>query len=96
MDGRTNRRTDRRQTDRCFQYTFTLTQNHEEIKNHPEHVSNIRSFFDLYNWAGIALTKQSSLKQIISTMTIITKIMPVQKKLRKSIENLIKLLQLSY
>ena len=53
MDGRTNRPTDRRQTDRCFQYTFTLTQNHEEIKNHPEHVSNIRSFFDLYNWAGI-------------------------------------------
>ena len=42
------------------------------------------------------VTKQSSLKQIISTMTIITKIMPVQKKLRKSIENLIKLLQLSY
>ena len=35
--------------DRCFQYAFTLTKHHEEIKNHPKRVSNIRQFLDLYN-----------------------------------------------
>ena len=36
-----------------FQYGFTLTQHHKEIKNHLERVSNVKSFFYLYNWAGI-------------------------------------------
>ena len=39
--------------DRCFQYAFTLTKHHEEIKNHPKRVSNIRQFLDLFNWTGI-------------------------------------------
>ena len=38
---------------KCFQYPFTLTQHHGEIKNHPENVSNIKLFLDLYNWIGI-------------------------------------------
>ena len=38
---------------RCFQYAFTPSQHHEEIKNHPEGVSNIKSFIDLQNWHGI-------------------------------------------
>ena len=39
--------------DRCFRYDFALTQQHEEIKNHPEQISNIKSFIDLYNWDGM-------------------------------------------
>ena len=35
--------------DRCFQYDFALTQQHNEIKNHLEQTSNIKSFKDLYN-----------------------------------------------
>ena len=35
--------------DRCFQYVFSLTQCHKEIKNHPEQVSKNKPFLNLYN-----------------------------------------------
>ena len=34
---------------RGFQYAFLLTQHYKEIKNHPERLSNIKIYFDLYN-----------------------------------------------
>ena len=39
--------------DRCFQYSFALTHYHKEVKNHPEHMSNITPFLSLYNSSGI-------------------------------------------
>ena len=35
--------------DRCFQYTFALTQHYKEIKKHPEQVSNIKPLLHQYN-----------------------------------------------
>ena len=39
--------------DRCFQYAVTVALNHEQIKGHPERVSNIKPFIDQYNWNEI-------------------------------------------
>ena len=39
--------------DKCFQYSMTAALNHQEIRNHPERISNIKPFFDKYNWKGI-------------------------------------------
>ena len=36
--------------DNCFQYALTVALNHEQIKSHPERISNIKSFIDQYNW----------------------------------------------
>ena len=33
--------------DKCFQYAITVPLNHEQIKSHPERISNIKSFTDL-------------------------------------------------
>ena len=38
---------------RLFQYAFTITHQHKEIKNHPEQKSIMKLFIDLYNWNGI-------------------------------------------
>ena len=38
---------------KCFQYSITVALNHQEIENHPERISNIKSFIDKYNWKGI-------------------------------------------
>ena len=38
---------------KCFQYSITVALNHENIENHPERISNIKSFIDQYNWKGI-------------------------------------------
>ena len=37
----------------CFQYALTATLNHQNIRNHPERISNIKPFIDEYNWEGI-------------------------------------------
>ena len=37
--------------DKCFQYALTV--NYKQIKNHPERISNIKSFIDQYNWKEI-------------------------------------------
>ena len=36
--------------DKCFQYSITVALNHQNIENHPERISNIKSFIDQYNW----------------------------------------------
>ena len=32
--------------DKCFQYSITVALNHQNIKNHPERISNIKPFID--------------------------------------------------
>ena len=39
--------------DKCFQYSITVTLNHQEIENHSERILNIKPFIDKYNWKGI-------------------------------------------
>ena len=36
-----------------FQYSIVVALNHQNIENHPERISNIGIFTDLYNWEGI-------------------------------------------
>ena len=36
--------------DKCFQYTITVALNHEQIKSHPERISNIKPFIDQCDW----------------------------------------------
>ena len=40
--------------DKCLQYAFTTALNNEQIKSHPEKISNIKSFIDQYDWKGIS------------------------------------------
>ena len=39
--------------DKCFQHVLTVVLNYEQIKNHPERISNIKPFIDQYNWKEI-------------------------------------------
>ena len=39
--------------DKCFQYALTVALNYEQIKDHPERISNIKLFLDKYNWKEI-------------------------------------------
>ena len=39
--------------DKCFQYSITAALNHQEIRNHPERISNIKPYVHNYNWTGI-------------------------------------------
>ena len=39
--------------DKCFQYAVTLALNLDNIVNHPERVSKIKSFIEKYNWEDI-------------------------------------------
>ena len=39
--------------DKCFQYSISVTLNHQNIENHPERISNIKPFIDQYNWEDI-------------------------------------------
>ena len=36
--------------DKCFQYTLVFALSHEQLKNHPERISKIKSFIDQHNW----------------------------------------------
>ena len=38
---------------KCFQYAITVALNIEQIKSHPERISNIKPFIDSYNWKEI-------------------------------------------
>ena len=38
---------------KCFQYSITVALNHQNIENHPERISNIKTFINQYNWDGI-------------------------------------------
>ena len=39
--------------DKLFQYVVTVTLNYEDIESHPERVSNIKPFINIYNWKEI-------------------------------------------
>ena len=39
--------------DKCFQYAVTVALIHEQIKSHPERISNIKTFTDQYKWKEI-------------------------------------------
>ena len=38
---------------KCFQYSITVALHHQDIKNHPERITNIGFHVGLYNWEGI-------------------------------------------
>ena len=38
---------------KCFQCSITVALNHENIENHPERISNIKSFINQYNLEGL-------------------------------------------
>ena len=44
--------------DNQFQYAIIAALNYKQIKNHPERISNLRSFIDQYNWKGINFPSQ--------------------------------------
>ena len=37
----------------CFMYAITIALNHQEIRHHPERISNLIPFISKYNWDGI-------------------------------------------
>ena len=47
--------------DNYFQYAFTVALNHEQIKSHPERISNIKPFSDQYNWKEISFPTSRNL-----------------------------------
>ena len=44
---------------KCFQYAVTLALNLDNIDNHPERISKIKSFIDQYNWKDINFSSTS-------------------------------------
>ena len=40
--------------DNCFQYAITVALDYQNINNHPERISNIKSFINKYNWKEIS------------------------------------------
>ena len=45
---------------RCFQYSITAALNHQNIENHPERISNIKTFINQYNWEGINFERNNN------------------------------------
>ena len=43
----------------CLKHAIIAALNHEKIKNHPERISNLKPFFDQYNWKGIEFPSHS-------------------------------------
>ena len=37
----------------CFKWAVTVALHHEEIKSHPERISNIMRYTNNYNWSGL-------------------------------------------
>ena len=44
---------------KCFKYALTAALNNKKIKYHPERISNLKPFFDQYNWKDIELPSHS-------------------------------------
>ena len=44
---------------KCFRDALTATLNHEKIPSHLERISNLKPFFDQYNWKGIEFPSHS-------------------------------------
>ena len=71
--------------DKCFQYSITAALNHQEIRNHPERISNIKPYVDKYNWNGIdfpaGIKDWEKFEKIITKLLLISYIHhPIQKK----------------
>ena len=45
--------------DKCFQYAVTLALNLDNIDNHPERISKIKTFINKYNWKDIGFPSTS-------------------------------------
>ena len=43
-----------------FQYSVTVTLNHEEIKTDPQRIKEIKAFVNKYNWNGINLPSEKN------------------------------------
>ena len=61
--------------DKCFQYALTVPLTYEQIKDHPEKISNIKPFIDKYNGKEIDFPYMEktgkSLNQIINQLLLI-------------------------
>ena len=44
---------------KCLRDAITAALNHKNINNHPERISNLKRFFDQYNWKEIEFPSQS-------------------------------------
>ena len=44
---------------KCFMYSFIIKQDHKQIKDHPERISNIMPHINKYNWKGIDFPPQN-------------------------------------
>ena len=44
---------------KCFQYTVTIVLNHEEIKEDPQRITEIKPFIKKYNWEGIKFPSEN-------------------------------------
>ena len=42
--------------DKCFQYALTAALNYQNIKSHPERISNLKPFINQYDWKEIDCT----------------------------------------
>ena len=55
----------------CFKWAVTAALHHEEVKSHPERLSNIKQYVNNYNWSGlkfpVAINKIGKFKK--KTMT---------------------------
>ena len=59
--------------DKCFQYALTVALNYEQVKDHPEKISNIKPFIDKYNWKEIfnhIVKTGKNLNQIINQLLL--------------------------
>ena len=54
--------------DNCFQYAITVVLNHQNIKNHPERISNIEPFSNQYNWKDIDFLSHQQKKSLNKTI----------------------------
>ena len=44
---------------KCFQYTVTIVLNHEEIKEDPQRITEIKPFINKSNWEGIQFPSEN-------------------------------------
>ena len=45
--------------DKCFVYAIIASLNQQKIDNHPERISNLKSYINDYNWQGLEFPTQS-------------------------------------
>ena len=61
---------------KCFQGSITVALKHQNIENHPERMSNIKTFIDQCNWEGInfpaGIKDRKSLNEIIRQLLLIS------------------------